>query len=345
MGVIKELALIRALVRVVATGLYFVMPLAALADAPCQMQQLAELPVLMVGGQPTLEVTINGKPARMLIDTGSDATLLFRRGAAQLGLALRPVTGVKFYGVGGSDSAMSARLTSLQLGNLVADNFDVFVIGREDMGPVQGVLGARFLTQSDVEFDFPDGKLRFFRPKNCVGDQVVYWGTAYAVASMAPAVDEGLYVHVALDGEGLVAQMDTGAGVSMMTPGAAAKVGVTPKSEGVSADGLSRGIGPEQVQTFVGVFPTFAFGDETIKNAKLRIADMFRAAREVPLNSRIAAPVVDEPLMLLGADFFQSHRVYVARGQRKVYVSYVGGPVFQTRTTSAAPVDQGPRPK
>jgi hypothetical protein len=32
--------------------------------------------------------------------------------------------------------------------------------------------------------------------------------------------------------------------------------------------------------------------------------------------------------MLLGADFFRSHRVYVSLGQRKVYASYLGGPVF-----------------
>jgi hypothetical protein len=44
----------------------------------------------------------------------------------------------------------------------------------------------------------------------------------------------------------------------------------------------------------------------------------------------MAVSTVEEPNMLLGADFFRSHRVYVAREQRKVYVSYMGGPVFQT---------------
>jgi hypothetical protein len=28
--------------------------------------------------------------------------------------------------------------------------------------------------QVDVEFDFPNGKLRFFKPRNCQGNQVVY---------------------------------------------------------------------------------------------------------------------------------------------------------------------------
>lgn len=32
--------------------------------------------------------------------------------------------------------------------------------------------------------------------------------------------------------------------------------------------------------------------------------------------------------MLLGADFFRSQRIYFSHDQRKVYVSYQGGPVF-----------------
>ena len=32
--------------------------------------------------------------------------------------------------------------------------------------------------------------------------------------------------------------------------------------------------------------------------------------------------------MLIGADFFLSHRIYVASSQRKLYFTYNGGPVF-----------------
>jgi hypothetical protein len=34
--------------------------------------------------------------------------------------------------------------------------------------------------------------------------------------------------------------------------------------------------------------------------------------------------------MLLGADFLRSHRVLVSHSQRKIYFTYVGGPIFQT---------------
>ena len=35
------------------------------------------------------------------------------------------------------------------------------------------------------------------------------------------------------------------------------------------------------------------------------------------------------PDMIIGADFFLAHRIYVARSQGKIYFTYKGGPVFQ----------------
>ena len=56
-----------------------------------------------------------------------------------------------------------------------------------------------------------------------------------------------------------------------------------------------------------------------------------------PIGSIVPQAVIDFPEMLLGADFFRSHRIYVAMSQKKVYASYIGGPVFKLRETSAAP--------
>ncbi len=41
--------------------------------------------------------------------------------------------------------------------------------------------------------------------------------------------------------------------------------------------------------------------------------------------------------MILGADFFLSHHVYVAASQSKVYFTYKGGPVFAPSQVAAAP--------
>lgn len=193
-------------------------------------------------------------------------------------------------------------------------------------------MGADILLRSDVEFDLGAGKVRFFKPDHCEGAQVVYWSKPASVLPMTAFKRNRIEVQVRVGPIPVTAFMDTGADISVITPAAAALAGVMPRSQGVSSDEPSVGIGPQRVATLVAVFPSFSFGDETIRNAKLRIADMFTSETKGQLGSLIPASVADFPRMLLGADFFRSHRVYVSKAQSKVYVSYVGGPVFETRS-------------
>ena len=219
------------------------------------------------------------------------------------------------------------------MAGFIAHNDDVLVSGKQPLGAEQGLLGADFLLQDDVEFDVAAGKIRWFKPKGCAGDTVVYWGKAYSAARMmGSSAVKKIDVTVQVNGAPVRAEMDTGAGASVLTLSAATKAGVTPVSEGVAKVGESHGLGAQAMQTYVGVFRSFSFGDETIKNAQLQIADLFGADKAVNLGSRIPESAIDAPEMLLGVDFFRSHRVYVSLGQRTVYVSYVGGPVFQTRS-------------
>ena len=266
----------------------------------------------------------------MILDTGSAFTFLFRDGAHDLGLALKPLTEVEFYGATGQTHVMETNVAEFRLANLVARNVNLVVSGSGGKSGPQGLLGAYFLLQSDFEFDFAAKKLRFFRPKGCTGDQVVYWGTAYSVASMLGSGDEKqIRVTVKVDGNPVVAEMDTGSNESLIETGVAERAGVKTASVGVTAGGTMAGVSGDCVATYVGVFPSFAFGDEIIKNARLRIANLFLGDKEMVLGSRLPHSTGGGSEMLLGADFFRSHRVYVASSQRKVYISYVGGPVFR----------------
>ena len=316
---------------------------AAFAAPDCQMVQVGELPVSLDGGMITVAVQVNGKPARMIVDTGSETTLIFRESAKVLGLKPHRVENIEFYGVGGETDGGVVRVKELRVAQFVATDQDLIVTGEHALGDTVGLLGSAFLMQADVEFDLADKTIRFFEPKNCVGDQVVYWGKAYSVAPMIALPTRDVHVTVALNGASIVAEMDSGSSNTIVTVGRAAKAGVTPRSSGVIAAGASLGMGAKAEQTFEAVFPTFSFGDETIKNARLQIADLFEADKEVELGSHIAASVIDNaPQMLLGADFLKAHRVYIARGQKKVYISYTGGPVFEApqrppATSTAAP--------
>lgn len=311
----------------------------AAAAPACQMLQVGELPVTLDDGMITVDAQINGRPARMIVDTGSETTLIFKDSAKALGLRPHRVANVEFYGVGGATEGGVVRVKELKVAQFTATDQDLIVTGEHALGDTVGLLGSAFLLQADVEFDLAGKAIRFFEPKNCVGDQVVYWGKAYSVAPMIALRTRDIHINVALNGLPIVAEMDTGSSNTVVTLAGAAKAGVTPRSSGVAAAGSSLGLGAMAVQTYEAVFPTFSFGDETIKNARLQIADLFGADKQVELGSLIAAPVLDDaPQMLLGADFIKAHQVYIARGQRKVYASYVGGPVF-----APAPVAPPPR--
>jgi predicted aspartyl protease len=315
--------------RLAAATLVFAV-VAARAATPCQMQVIGELPFQFDHGRLLVEAQIDGRPAKMIVDTGATKTLIFHASAEAMGLPVHPLTGLKFYGVGGEAGAGEVRITDFRVASFIARDDDLLVSGRQPLGAEQGLLGADFLLQSDVEFDVPDRKIRWFKTKGCAGEQVVYWGKAFSAARMVGSEDlHKIEVTVQVNGVPLLAEMDTGAGGSLLTPAAAARARVTPASEGVARTAQTHGLGAQPVETYLGVFQSFSFGDETIKNAQLRIADLFAADKVVELGSHIPTPAIDRPDMLLGADFFRSHRVYVSRGQRMVYVSYVGGPVFQ----------------
>jgi tetratricopeptide (TPR) repeat protein len=72
------------------------------------------------------------------------------------------------------------------------------------------------------------------------------------------------------------------------------------------------------VKSWLAPFASFKLGDEEIRNTRLRIGE----------------PGVDAD-MLIGADFFLSHRIYVASKQHKLFFTYNGGAVFNLKASPA----------
>lgn len=92
------------------------------------------------------------------------------------------------------------------------------------------------------------------------------------------------------------------------------------------------GVGSRIVRNWSVPVASFKIGDEEIKATRIRIGDM----------------ELHNADMLLGADFFLSHHVYVSNNQRMIYFTYNGGNVFNL---AAVPVqvgrpgeDSGPSP-
>jgi tetratricopeptide (TPR) repeat protein len=130
-----------------------------------------------------------------------------------------------------------------------------------------------------------------------------------------------------LNGEKIRVAFDTGAYTSLLSSRAAARAGIKPDSPGVVDGGMTGGVGRDRVKSYIATFSSFKIGDgEEIKNAKLRFTDMDLEMAD----------------MLLGADFFVSHRIFVANKEHRLFLSYNGGPVFNLSKSANSAVTVDP---
>lgn len=328
-----------SLVTAATLGLSFA-PAAAFAASGCTLAKLAELPVTMEGLKPLVSAKINGSDVRFVADSGAFFNMIPRATADEFHLRLRdaPIH-VTIQGMGGSTEPQVTTVKLFELAGIPIRSVD-FLVGGSDIGSgagaAVGLIGQNVFRIADVEYDLANGVIRLMRPKGCPHSaDLAYWtkpGDQHSEMDINWATPQSPHTTgtAFLESTRIKVMFDTGADRSMLDLRAAERAGIKPDSPGVEYAGTSSGIGRSQVKTWIARFKSIKIGDdEEIRNIRLRIADMRSTDTD----------------MLIGADFFLSHRVYVANSQQKLYFSYNGGPVFNldtgakpaTATASATP--------
>ena len=335
---IRTVNLFRVIVCALAAG---VVVFATDAFADCKILNLGELPVKVEDGRLLIDGTIDGHPIRMVVDTGAPDNMIYRDAARRLGLQLTELRHVEMYGVGGQMHIQTTRIQTLTLGSLVSRNEVMFAGGdHQDSDPrVVGLIGRRFLAQADLEFDIAHGALRFLKPVGCTDPQMAYWATsAYSQADLDAPTDSESSIsgRVKLNGVPILATFETGSSFSFVTQAAAESAGVRPGGEGVTPVEQVVGLGPRPIPAWIATFKSFSIGDETIGNAKLRMSDLFVYSKVKSLGSNVPYEVGSESKMLIGLDFFKAHRVLISQSRHKMYFTYSGGRIFDTRAEGDA---------
>ena len=154
--------------------------------------------------------------------------------------------------------------------------------------------------------------------------------------SEAPAI----LVTVLLNGHAIPAEIDSGSPQTIVTPAAARTAGVN-LAHAAGQDEIG-GVGARRVVAQVATFDTFTLGDETIRNAKLIVAEMWKYNKLEETGTRLGSHTHDmeQPLMLLGADFLHAHHVLIANSMGLMVFSYMGGPVFDISQRQVAATNQ-----
>ena len=321
----------------------------ARALAGCRIGELAELPVTMSAMRPLVTARINGTEAQFIADSGAFFSMITPSAAEQF--KLRPELSPGFFisGVGGDTRAWLTTVRTFTLFGVGFRNVP-FVVGGNELEGAAGLLGQNVfrILDADVEYDLAHGAIRLFRTHDCRKTILAYWAREQplpvSVVHIEWATRESPHTRSVafVNGAKIRVMFDTGAWASVLSLAAAERAGVKPGGAGVVAAGQSHGVGQRMAQSWIAPFGSFKIGDEEILNTHLRIGDI--GSRDTD--------------MLIGTDFFLSHRIYVAISQGKLYFTYNGGTVFnltsqplaalaggKAQSGSAEPAPPGDEPK
>lgn len=280
--------------------------------AACKLTAL-ELPVTMVGMRAVATLGINGTEIPLIVDSGAFHSFLTHAAAQQLKLKVSNLPfGMRIEGLTGEMEAGVTTVKRLQLRGGEIPNVEFGVGGNGEIGTM-GLLGRNILAGTDVEYDLAHGAIRLMFPSDdCGKSRMAYWAGDKPVSELELLRDDSrskspaIQAIAQLNGRRLRVMFDTGAS-SVLSLLAAKDAGVTD----MKPTGKVRGAGRGEVDGWMAAIDRFELGGEAISNFRLDVADYDR-----------------DHDMLIGIDFFLSHRIYISEKQRRMYFTYNGGPVF-----------------
>ncbi len=288
----------------------------ALAD--CKLSKLPDLQMTMRGSRALVHATVEGVDGLFMVDTGAFFSSATAAAVARFNLTEEPAPfGMYVTGIGHGETQMSvATAKSFIFNTLPFHRIDFIVLDRRQGEDLDGSIGENILSAPDVEYDLGNGAIRLFQPSGCRSADLAYWVTTQAysiVDNQAEGKLEPPKAFATINGVRIRVVFDTGAPRSLLSTSAAARAGVKPSDPGVVLSGYTAGVAAHsQLSVWRGKFASFKLGDEEIKNTPMQFGDIALSGAE----------------MVLGADFFLSHRVFVANSQHKIYFTYNGGRVF-----------------
>ena len=333
--------------------------LAAGAQAACNLELTASLPLKVENGRLFIPGNMGVHPVEYLVDLGAPDTLLTAAGRDYgvtpdnfRSLPLKAVLGdMEKQATLGPDAdhdvALAVDRLPIRLHGTLA-NFG--------SAPAVATLGMDFFAPYDVEFDAAHQTLNLFRPTGCEGARLAYWTKRYTVSDMVANITRPLnfgpytvynfphiQIRVSVNGHDMLAAIDTGYKDSALSLTAAHTAGIdtdhSPETDAIPDvfDGYSS-------RAWMGSVDKIALGSESVAPAKVKVHS-FRppvGSTTAPIGSIAANTGNFGDDMVLGADFFVTHRVLVSYSQNKVYFSPAEGQSY-LGAVPALPTDTAAR--
>jgi predicted aspartyl protease len=245
--------------------------------------------------------SIGDTPVTLLLDTGAQGMLLTPGIVEALHLPIDPRGGTRMLGTGGVRNASNVTLRRLKVGGVpMADgSVPVAVLPGvpQTEPPLAGLLGGQFLGTYDLDLDVPHGRMALY---DALGCPTPPFSLPYSTLPLMLSLDGDAFVTVQIDGESLLALVDTGSRASIITERAAERL----RLGGPGSANLARGV-----------------DGSTLPIRHLRVRTL-----QVGTVVTTDAPISVSPLqlgrgdMLLGLDYLGRRRVWISHRTGRVLI-------------------------
>ena len=297
----------------------------------CKLEKLGETPVETHSRLVMVPVGIDGHTVRLVIDTGTERTLLTADAAARLHLDTDMEHGTRTWGVGGPTAFFDAKVDNFELAGLELPLHSVGV-GVLDVTPLQGgadgVLGTDVLRWFTVDLDAPDGRMTLYRGEPC-WLKAPPWPEAATplegvrVNRYSLQYPRRLLLPIEVDGVKAMAVLDTGSQASAVTQAFADRLGVSQKALKSDPSIIVSGAGPDAVTAPLHRFHSLQVGAWVAADPVLPVLDL---PHEVEQRPEITDRLWEG---LIGQDFLHGHRLWFSLAGWQVFISRPASPVTQ----------------
>lgn len=301
--------------------------------ASCRLEEASEFHVDLVDGSPIIDGEINGQPIRILLETGAHVGYISRTGARQLNLHVGTVLERGQLGSNGYKSKIEiTELKEFKLGTIVLKNYTTKVASdviHDAHAAVIYQLGADVLTQFTTEWDLAHGVVRFLHPQGCQLEQLAYWSPGYFKVNLEPvtSLHWRLELEIKINDKPMKAELVSGSANSYISPEGAREAGVDPGGPDAKPARDITGLSAKPIPTWIGRFDTIEVGGETIRNARLLIAEL--SPTQLEWSGALIPHGESTAKIYLGADFLRANHVIIVPEKQAALFTYVGGAVFQ----------------
>ena len=271
----------------------------------CALEPAGTLPVRLIGNVPVTVVGINNRPAALILDIGSDITLLSRSAAERLRVPFDGRLAVRLNGAGGQALAVPVALPAVQFGTAVLTDVRA-VIGRGLRPPIDGVLGINVLSAFELDLDAPNGEVTLYRarPPACASAPLP-WAAPHVRLPTDQEPTGHLFVPALLNGRPVRALLDTGASRTAVGLPAAAAAGITETDLLRGPASVTQSLDAAGIVTRPRRFQELRVGDDVADAPTLNIANLPPQAGD----------------MIIGADYLATRRTWISLATGSVYVA------------------------